>query len=204
MKLDSSTVKAALGRHVTRAFSAVLGAATLLAASCTDPVLDQTVEEQGNETERIEKGEFHRVGQRCTACHQENGEASNSPFTLAGTIFASPTRQVGVGGAEVRMTDSDGTKHIAKTNCVGNFFVKPDEWVPRFPILVEVAKSGARRSMRSAIGRETDCAGCHRVETPLPDPLSQLGHIYLFAADEPNQPNGDDLCPVDPVRPGTQ
>jgi hypothetical protein len=181
----------------------LIGAAAL-AASCTDPVLDKTVDDQGNETAGIDKGELHRAGQRCTACHQENGVASSSPFTLAGTVFAQPNRQVGVGGAEIRLTDSDGTKHIAKTNCVGNFFVRPDEWVPRFPILVEVAKNGARRSMRSAIGRETDCAGCHRVETPPPDPFSQVGHIYLYAGDEPNLPNGDDACPVDPVRPGTQ
>jgi hypothetical protein len=180
----------------------LVGAAS--GASCTDPVLDQIVEEQGNETQRIDKGEFHRVGQRCTACHQEGGEASNSPFTLAGTVFAQPNRQVGVGGVEIRLTDADGTKHTAKTNCVGNFFVKPSEWVPKFPILVDIAKDGVRRSMRSPIGRETDCAGCHTLAIPPADPFSQVGHIYLYAGDEPGRPNGDDSCPVDPVRPGTQ
>lgn len=179
-------------------------AAAIAAASCTDPVLDRIVEEQGNETEGISKDEFHRAGQRCTACHQEGGEASDSPFTLAGTVFAQPNRQVGVGDAEIRLTDADGTKHTAKTNCVGNFFVKASEWTPKFPVLVEVAKNGVRRSMRSPIGREADCAGCHRLALPPADPFSQIGHIYLYATDEPNAPNGDDKCPVDPVRPGTQ
>jgi mono/diheme cytochrome c family protein len=202
MKLNRRTsIMAPVSRTSLRA-AVVAGA--LAASSCTDPVLDQTVEDQGKETARIEKGEFHRAGQRCTACHQEGGEAGDAPFTLAGTVFAQPNRQVGVGAVEVRLTDSDGTKHTAKTNCVGNFFVKASEWTPKFPILVEIAKNGVRRSMRSPIGRETACAGCHTLASPPADPFSQLGHVYLYATDEPNAPNGDDKCPVDPVRPGTK
>jgi mono/diheme cytochrome c family protein len=178
-------------------------AAAILSASCTDPVLDTIVDDQGNETENIDQGELHRAGQRCTACHQEGGEASSSPFTLAGTVFAQPNRQVGVSGAEVRLTDSDGTKHTAKTNCVGNFFIKASEWEPKFPILVEIAKGGVRRSMRSPIGRDTSCAGCHTLAIPPADPFSQVGHIYLFATDEPGSPEGAADCKVDPLRPGS-
>ncbi len=179
----------------------VLIAAAFL--SCADPVLSDAVAVQGAETSGVEKGEFHRAGQPCVTCHQEGGPASDSPFTVAGTIFAQPMRQVGVEGAEVRMTDADGTKHTAKTNCVGNFFVKSADWQPKFPILVEVGKNNVRRSMRSAIGREASCAGCHSTDLVPTDPLSQLGHVYLFATDEPGSPEGAADCKVDPKRPGT-
>jgi hypothetical protein len=173
------------------------------AASCSDPVLDDLVSAQGNETSNVPKGEFHRAGQACTACHVEGGPASGSPFTMAGTVFAQPLRQVGVGGVEIRMTDAQGTKYTAKTNCVGNFFVKPGDWAPQFPVLVEIAKGNLRRSMRSVIGRDSSCAGCHTLELPPSDPFSQVPHIYLFGSDEPGLPNGATDCPVDPVRPGT-
>lgn len=175
----------------------------VLALSCSDPVLDGAVEAQGNETEGIDKGEYHRAGQSCVVCHQSGGPASNAPFTVAGTVFAQPARQVGVEAVEVRMTDAEGTKYIAKTNCVGNFFVKSSEWDPRFPILVEIAKGNVRRVMQTPIGQSKSCAGCHEIELPNPEPFSRIGHIYLFAGDEPGSPDGAADCPVDPVRPGS-
>lgn len=174
-----------------------------LVASCSDPVLDDTIDAQGNETENVPQGEFHRAGQRCVACHQEGGEASDSIFTLAGTVFAQPAKQIGVDNVEVRLTDSDGSKHTATTNCVGNFFVKPSDWQPKFPILVEIFKSNVRRRMTSPIGREPDCSGCHVLEIPPEDPFSQVPHIYLFGSDEPGTPEGDPGCEVDPKRPGS-
>lgn len=183
----------------------VLGSVAFAASmlSCSDPVLDDAIAAQGNETAEIPKGPLHRAGQRCVVCHQEGGTAADFPYTVAGTIFAQPGRQVGVDGAEVRMTDADGTKHTAKTNCVGNFFVKPDEWSPKFPVLVEVAKGNLRRSMRSPIGREPSCAGCHVPQLPVSDPASQVGHVYLFAGDEPGFPEGALDCAVDPKAPGS-
>jgi hypothetical protein len=174
-----------------------------LGASCSDPVLDDTIDEQGNETANIPKGELHRAGQRCVVCHQDGGEAGDSPFTLAGTIFAQPNKQIGVDRAEIRLTDSDGTKHLVKTNCVGNFFVRPSEWQPKFPILVEVFKNGVRRRMTGPIGREADCSGCHVLSIPPADPFSQVPHVYLFGTDEPGMPEGNPECSVDPKRPGS-
>jgi hypothetical protein len=172
-------------------------------ASCADPVLSDAVDAQGNETSGIDKGEFHRAGQPCVTCHQAGGPASDFPYTVAGTVFAQPLRQVGVELAEIRMTDADGTKHTAKTNCVGNFFVTAKEWQPKFPILVEVGKGNVRRSMRSAIGRDGSCAGCHAQELEPGDPLAQVGHIYLYATDEPGSPEGAADCKVDPKRVGS-
>jgi mono/diheme cytochrome c family protein len=173
------------------------------ASSCSDPVLDDAVDAQGNETSGIAKGPFHRAGQRCIVCHQEGGPASGAPFVVAGTIFAQPARLVGVDRAEVRMTDADGTKFTAKTNCVGNFFVTAGEWQPKFPLLVEVAKGNLKRPMSSPIGREASCAGCHTSSLPVPSPEAQLGHVYLFGSDEPGTPDGARDCAVDAVAPGS-
>jgi hypothetical protein len=181
-----------------------LGGALAAALSCSDPSPDMDVSRQGNETATIPQGEFHRAGEKCTACHIEGGPASDNAFTVAGTIFASPTREVGVDGAEVRMTDSQGTKFIAKTNCVGNFFVTASDWNPSFPILVEIAKNNTTRAMDSVIGRERSCAGCHSFDLTPDDPLSQVNHIYLFGGDETGSPNGASDCAVTPIRPGTQ
>lgn len=172
------------------------------ALSCSDPFLDGQNDAQGNETSGVEQGQYHRAGSACVTCHREGGEASDSPFTIAGTVFAQPLKQVGVDSVEIRLTDADATKFITKTNCVGNFFVRPGEWVPKFPVLVEIAKGGVRRSMRSSIGREPSCAVCHSSDLPPKDPFSAIGHIYLFSGDEPGSPNGADDCPVDPVKLG--
>lgn len=192
-----------MNRHGSLLLLATGALAAALASSCSDPVLDDAVEAQGNETSGIPQGPYHRAGQRCVVCHQEGGPASNAPFVVAGTIFAQPARQVGVDGAEVRMTDADGTKFTAKTNCVGNFFVTPAEWQPKFPLLVEVAKGNLKRPMRTPIGREASCAGCHTPALPVPNPEQQMGHVYLYATDEPGSPEGAADCPVDPRTPGS-
>jgi hypothetical protein len=178
-----------------------VAAIALSGVSCNDPVLDDDVKAQGKETSGVPQGEFHRAGQRCTVCHQDTGPASSSPFALAGTVFAQPARLVGVGGAEIRLTDSNGTKFTTKTNCVGNFSIKATDWQPEFPILVEVYKAGSSRTMQSAIGRQTDCAFCHTLGIPVADPFSQLPHIYLYSSDEPGLKDGDPQCAVDPVLP---
>jgi hypothetical protein len=175
----------------------------VLFLSCADPVLSDKVKVQGAETSGIDQGELHRAGQPCTVCHGEGGPASDKPFTVAGTVFAQPMRQIGVEKAEIRMTDSDGTKYTAMTNCVGNFFVRAEDWDPKFPILVEIAKNNVRRSMRSPIGRESSCGNCHSLDIELKDPTSEVGHIYLFATDEPGSPLGAADCKVDPKRPGS-
>lgn len=192
--------------HLALDLVPLLALASLGFLSCADPVLSDAVSAQGNETSGIPKGEFHRAGQPCLVCHQEGGPASSFAYTVAGTVFAQPKRQVGVEKVEVRMTDSDGTKFTAKTNCVGNFKVTAAEWSPKFPILVEIAKNNVRRSMRSPIGRNGSCAGCHSTENDPPDPFSQLGHVYLFATDEPGSPEGAADCgggTIDPKRAGT-
>jgi hypothetical protein len=200
--IDPATSGDKAGMRIARlAFLAVV----LTGVSCRDPALDDRIDNLGKETSGIPKNEFHRAGQPCTACHVEGGPASDSPFSVAGTVFAQPARLVGVSGVEIRMVDAEGSKHIAKTNCVGNFFVTPDGadgWSPKFPILVEIEKSNLRKRMTTVIGRASSCGDCHVSTVDVGDPLSQVPHIYLFGGDEPGKPNGDTDCAVDPRAPG--
>ncbi|MBK6692654.1 MAG: hypothetical protein IPG50_10665 [Myxococcales bacterium] len=181
---------------MTRSSFFLLSALVLGAVpACSDPIQSGIIEAQGKEIEGIPKGPLHRSGQPCVACHSKNGPASNSIFTVAGTIFQGPSKLVGVNNAEVRMTDSLGTKHVTKTNCVGNFMVKPDEWDPKFPILVAVAKGGTLRRMNSVIGREASCGSCHTPNLDR-DPTSQLVQVFLFGTEEVGA--GPVECEVDP------
>lgn len=176
--------------------------AAAVAGACVDPQVDREVSATGNEVANVPVGPLHRPGRECVVCHHDGGEASDHPFTLAGTIFAGTLRKVGVKDVEVLLTDADGSKFIAKTNCVGNFFVRPADWQPKYPILVDIQKNGIRRAMRGPIGREEDCAACHKLQVK--DPFSESDYVSLFGADEPGFPDGDPTCPVDPVVPGTK
>lgn len=180
---------------------AALGLAALMSftSSCSDPEISGGAAALGKETSGIPKGEFHRAGQPCVVCHQDQGPASDKPFVVAGTIFSGPVRMVGVNNVEVRMTDSEGTKFTSKTNCVGNFFVRPSQWQPHFPILVAIGKDNVVRTMQGPIGRDGSCAHCHANASTPDDPFSQTGHIYLYGGDEPGSPNGSVDCPANPI-----
>lgn len=181
---------AALPLALLRALPLV-GVAALAIPACSDPVHDRGVSDLG--PEKGAKNEFHRAGQPCVVCHTDEGPA-NTVFSVAGTVFAQPNTSIGVDKVQVQLTDAAGTKYIATTNCVGNFYVTPDQWSPHFPILVRVAKGGVSRTMTSPIGREPSCAGCHNAHVPVDMPLYQVGHVYVFATDEATKPQ----CDVDP------
>jgi hypothetical protein len=139
---------------------------------------------QGPEITGVPVGEFHRAGQVCGACHAGGASAAPSVFTVSGTILSGGERRVGVDAAEVQMTDAAGTRFVARTNCVGNFFVTRSEWSPVFPLLVRVVKGSTSRVMQEPIVREASCASCH-------------ASIDLFPSGEPGGEDKD--CPVDPV-----
>jgi hypothetical protein len=172
-----------------------LFAAAALALSCSsDPRHDGAVGSLGKEFKNVPVGELHRAGQPCLVCHGGTGPA-NQVFSVAGTIFAGPSVPVGVDQADVEMVDANQTKFVAHTNCVGNFFVKPDEWSPAFPILVRVAKSGVSLQMRSPINREGSCAHCHVLAITPNNADTNMPWVYLFGQPEPN---GPPTCAVNP------
>ncbi len=165
--------------------------------ACSDPVPDGQIAALGDEAANIPIGQYHRAGQPCVTCHSSRGPASNQPFAVAGTIFATSSNPTGVEDAFVGLTDTTGSSFVTKTNCVGNFFVRKEEWDPAFPVFVRVYKAGAARTMQGQIGRERSCAYCHKDPRGVITKLSSVGHIYLYG-------NGDNVpppqnCPVNPT-----
>jgi len=175
-----------------------------LGSCSSDPVLSNLVRSLGGEAPGVDPGEYHRAGQACTACHQAGGRGKGD-FSVAGTIFWGKPEDnaVGVEDVEVRLVDADGQTRVAKTNCVGNFFIGRTQvyygvqpWDPKFPILVTVAKPGGpTRPMSSLINRDGSCAGCHRI----PAGLDSVGHVYLSDTNQGAPPPPQ--CPVSPIVP---
>jgi hypothetical protein len=172
----------------------------VLVACNADPVLSQTVKNLGPEVPGIPKGQYHRAGQPCLACHVEGGSTSPA-FSVAGTIFYGPVNAVGVEGAEVRIVDANGSSpptDAVITNCVGNFFVRKKDWNPQFPLKVTVGKSGFPDApMVSLIGRDGSCATCHRFGKA----LDSVGHVYLVSEAKEKEGYTPPRCPVSPVAP---
>lgn len=157
---------------------------TAFASSCTDPVLDDQIAGLGPETG--ETGPNHRPGQPCVLCHSAYGTAT-PVFSVAGTVFDSPSNTTGVADVEIRMVGSDNARptRVITTNAAGNFYITKDEYDPAFPLRVRISKGNTERSMQSHIGREPSCAGCH-FDPPDAGPgrvsyaaFQAVGHLYL-------------------------
>jgi len=160
-------------QHRSRAlFPSVLAKVALLGGACAfgsfavscglDPVHDGAVKALGDEDPNIPQGAYHRAGQPCNVCHDVQGPAENK-FALSGTVFWGPNLQIGVDQAYVRVVDANRAQKCFVTNCVGNFFVRPEDF-PKltFPILVSVEKPPNYRAMAGRIGRERACGNCHK------------------------------------------
>jgi hypothetical protein len=95
---------------------------------------------------------------------------------LAGTVYLDAKSGTPVDNVQVTATDSTGKTFTATTNCAGNFFVRPKEFSPTFPIWLEMQGGAVYRSMESASFREGSCATCHF------DPAgpSSAGPVYLL------------------------
>jgi len=177
-----------------------LGAAMVVAAlagSCADPVHDQLVQSLGPEDPAIPPGEFHRAGQPCVACHGPEGPAKTE-FAVAGTIFWHKTQDtIGVDQSVVSIVDSLGANPQLLTNCVGNFFIKPEDWPggggPAFPLRVSVYKDGNPSVMTTTINRTGSCATCHSD----PANYNAVGHVWVVPDGAKIDPLPQD-CPVNP------
>jgi cytochrome c553 len=173
----------------------VIGVVVTL-ASCKEPVHEAQIRALGDEVPGVAVGEYHRAGQPCLTCHGYEGP-SNVRFTIAGTVFFGPTRLVGQEGVEIDLIDSFGSKPLVpvKTNCVGNFFVRPNEWEPAFPIRVQVRRGDILQKMESHISRDGSCAACHALKAR----IDAAAPIYMVGADqEKNQTPPTTECPVNP------
>lgn len=186
-----------MGARFVRAVS--LGGTLLcaaLAASCTDPVLDDAIyllgEEPGFyfdvEGKRVGTGEtaFHRQGQPCVTCHQKSGSVPSVPFLVAGTVFETKAERRAAEDVQILLVDAYGESPlvIPRTNKAGNFFVTMDDWPSfrAFPIKVNIYRPDRGKvAMITHISREPSCAGCHRDpdRRVRNDNLAALGRVYL-------------------------
>jgi hypothetical protein len=144
-----------------RRIVAVAALAVGLAAFGCDPVHKDQVDALGDEVPGVPHGPLHRPGQPCTLCH--DGALGDPPaFSVAGTIYATPSAKAGMANATVNMTDSKGSSYSTTTNAAGNFYVQPSKWTPSFPIVkAVVTASGMTATMYSQIGWASSCANCH-------------------------------------------
>jgi hypothetical protein len=150
----------------------------LFAVSCGDPVHEQRLAALGDEAPGVPAGPLHRPGQPCGVCHGPDGPAARA-FAIAGSVYHSPSSDEPLGNVTVRLLDASGTSYATDTNCAGNFYLPESEVVLHYPVWVRLERGDERVEMRSAISRETSCAGCHaRPASP-----RSAGQIYWFADD---------------------
>jgi len=161
---------------------ALLIATSAVAPGCgnynpfADPVLDAEKEALGPEAPNVPKGPLHRAGQPCAVCHRDGGE---SPvFVFAGTVYRDPVESIAVADATVTLTDAAGHTFMTTTNCVGNFYVKTNEFQPTWPVWTSVQRIEFPWTMESPIHREASCAKCHS------DPAGAASAGHLFVTDD--------------------
>lgn len=147
-----------------------------------DPVHADAQSALGGEQPGVPRGPLHRPGQPCLVCH--DGESGDPrAFSVAGTIFLDADAAVPVAGATVSLQGADGTLSptgsgapTATTNAAGNFYLTPQQYVPKFPLAVAgITLGSVAIAMHSHIGGNGSCAGCH-LDPPGP---GSPGHVYF-------------------------
>ncbi len=183
---------------------ATLPALVLLAAGCGNPAIDQQIAALPPEVPGVPQSEFHRPGQPCLLCHGAYVGATPE-MSVAGTVFGTPVEAgqdpTPVGNVTVTITDSFGVVQTKVTNCIGNFYITTDEWLPGFPLAAKIeypSLSGTGTTptyMNTRIGRDGSCAGCHFGARALDTP----GVVYCVDAPaDPFPPPGSSCQGVPP------
>lgn len=152
-----------------RLLTVLASLASVALAGCPNPVQDRKIDELGGECSDVAESEFHRPGQPCVLCHGEY-ERQGPIMAIGGTIFATKAQATPVEGAEILLTDANGTSppNPVMSNCIGNFFVDADDWTPAYPLHAEIIcpdpdspDEPRRLVMGTRIARDGSCAGCH-------------------------------------------
>jgi hypothetical protein len=179
-------------------------ATSLASPACTDPVHDQEVSALGPEYPGVPPSAYHRAGQPCTVCHGPEGPAKTQ-FSVAGTIFWQPYQALTKGGVQssigannvtVSLVDDNARQTQVVTNCVGNFWITPQDFPAAFPLEAAVyGPDGVNNTMGvNLISRAGSCATCHAD----PPNYNALGHIYLTPTAQIPSDQSSIMCPVDP------
>jgi hypothetical protein len=83
-------------------------------------------------------------------------------FVIAGTVYLNQGKTDPANGAQVQIEDVNGSFFTATTNEVGNFYITPDQWMPVWPLQVNVTQGkNIPEGMLTHIGRAGSCADCH-------------------------------------------
>jgi len=113
-------------------------------AACDEPV---ATNESGN----------HNAGEPCLNCHNGGGDAPT--FRVGGTIYSALGGGAPVVGATVRMTDANGTEHVAISARNGNFWLTEQV---ALPLTVQASSCPSTLNMvSSASVGNCNAAGCH-------------------------------------------
>jgi hypothetical protein len=149
-----------------------------LAIAACDPVHSAAVDALGGEMPGVGHGPLHRPGQPCLVCH-DGALGDPAEFSVAGTVFVRPSDRQPAAGATIDMKSADGSAFSPITNSAGNFYVRPSEWAPVYPLQVSVRWEDRVVDMQTNIGGDGSCAACHG------DPAgpASAGHVYVVSED---------------------
>ena len=165
---------------MTRSFLLPLVLASWTGA-CGDPVRDQARAALGDEARGVPEGPLHRPGQPCLVCHDATGA---SAFSVAGTVYARAAGGVPVDKVTVQLVDSAGRRFEARTNCAGNFFVRPSELAPQYPLWTTLSIGDKSIDMESPVFRDGSCASCHTN----PKGPASAGEVYFLLDEDADLP----------------
>lgn len=190
-----------LGRGVITSAAAYVLVA--LAAGClVDPVLDEQISELGPEDPAVPAGPAHRPNQPCVLCHSAAGREANASetiYSVAGTVYrdvegltirGAPAPRI-LSGIEVQLIDITGRSFTTRTNCAGNFYVKPSLFSPSYPMWVAIKYGGEVKEMESPVRREGSCAFCHLD----PAGAQSAGHVWMTDDEQSTLPTSRRCTP---------
>ncbi len=158
--------------------------AALASVAACDPVRADAINALGPEAPGVRRGPLHRPGQPCLYCH-DGALGDPQRFTIAGTVFETPSATFAAAGVVVSLVDAKGSAIDLRTNAAGNFYTTPGQYDPTFPIQATIQAGSQVVRMQTLIeGNGTvepngACATCHF------DPAgpSSPGHVSMALDD---------------------
>lgn len=166
-----------------------LGALVLLAAAgCNNQTGTAPLGEPLDELAGFAGVPVMQPGADCVHCHRADQAASDRQWTIAGTVFGSPTAcayfspdsgtgcKGGVEGVQVLVTDDQGQTLTLTSNAAGNFYT--DE--PLGPLTSLMIQKGKRRMIMNidaagGLPSPVSCNYCHTDQNPGSPALGNYG-----------------------------
>ena len=152
---------------------------------CTDPVREEAILALGPEAPGVAPGPLHRPGQPCLVCHDG---ATATPLSVGGTIHRLAEERAVAPFVRVNLVDSREETFEAATNCAGNFFVRPGDYTPEYPMWVTISRGEWQQEMESPVNGDGSCATCHAAAAG----SRSAGQVYLLPFEVGEEETG---CP---------